>query len=286
MCELLAMSANVPTDICFSFAGLIQRGGKTGPHKDGWGITFYEGKGCRTFKDPQPCYRSEIAQLVSRYAIKSEAVISHIRQANSGGVNLENTHPFTRELWGRNLTYAHNGQLDGYHIALQTTSLTAIGSTDSEQAFVWLIEQLREKFGHRKPDNETLFAYLAQLCVAINQFGVFNMILSDGEFVFAYCYNNLHYLTRRAPFGPARLKDADVTIDFTQETTERDIVTVIATAPLTIDERWTKMQSGQWCAFIGGQLIASGQLQAPKVKSHIQSDLKPSTLPAEADKVN
>ena len=29
MCELLGMSANVPTDICFSFAGLMQRGGKT-----------------------------------------------------------------------------------------------------------------------------------------------------------------------------------------------------------------------------------------------------------------
>ena len=41
MCELLGMSANVPTDICFSFTGLVQRGGGTGPHKDGWGITFY-----------------------------------------------------------------------------------------------------------------------------------------------------------------------------------------------------------------------------------------------------
>ncbi|MDW2167180.1 class II glutamine amidotransferase, partial [Vibrio sp. 2099] len=26
MCELLGMSANVPTDICFSFTGLMQRG--------------------------------------------------------------------------------------------------------------------------------------------------------------------------------------------------------------------------------------------------------------------
>ena len=48
MCELLGMSANVPTDICFSFTGLMQRGGLTGPHRDGWGITFYEDKGCRT----------------------------------------------------------------------------------------------------------------------------------------------------------------------------------------------------------------------------------------------
>lgn len=63
MCELLGMSANVPTDICFSFTGLVQRGGGTGPHKDGWGITFYEGKGCRTFKDPQPSFQSPIAKL-------------------------------------------------------------------------------------------------------------------------------------------------------------------------------------------------------------------------------
>ena len=40
MCELLGMSANVPTDICFSFTGLMQRGGRTGPHRVGhrhWG---------------------------------------------------------------------------------------------------------------------------------------------------------------------------------------------------------------------------------------------------------
>jgi len=84
MCELLGMSANVPTDICFSFTGLMQRGGRTGPHSDGWGITFYEGKGCRTFKDPMPSSQSRIARLVQEYPIKSCAVVSHIRQANRG----------------------------------------------------------------------------------------------------------------------------------------------------------------------------------------------------------
>ena len=43
MCELLGMSANTPTDLCFSFTGLTRRGGGTGPHKDGWGVAFYEG---------------------------------------------------------------------------------------------------------------------------------------------------------------------------------------------------------------------------------------------------
>lgn len=52
MCELLGMSANVPTDICFSFRGLMRRGGETGPHRDGWGIAFYEVKGCEHFMTP------------------------------------------------------------------------------------------------------------------------------------------------------------------------------------------------------------------------------------------
>ena len=96
MCELLGMSANVPTDIVFSFTGLMQRGGRTGPHRDGWGIAFYEGRGLRLFQDPTASSESEVAQLVQRYPIKSEVVIGHIRQANVGKVCLANTHPFVR----------------------------------------------------------------------------------------------------------------------------------------------------------------------------------------------
>ena len=97
MCELLGMSANVPTDIVFSFTGLMQRGGRTGPHRDGWGIAFYEGRGLRLFQDPGASCDSEVALLVQRYPIKSEVVIGHIRQANVGKVCLSNTHPFVRE---------------------------------------------------------------------------------------------------------------------------------------------------------------------------------------------
>ncbi len=100
MCELLGMSANVPTDICFSFSGLLERGGRTGPHADGWGIAFYEGKGVRSFRDPMSSCHSEVARFVKCYPIKSHIVISHIRQANRGRVCLENTHPFFREMWG------------------------------------------------------------------------------------------------------------------------------------------------------------------------------------------
>lgn len=99
MCELLGMSANVPTDIVFSFTGLMQRGGGTGPHRDGWGIAFYEGRGVRLFQDPLASVDSEVARLVQRFPIKSETVIGHIRQANVGKVGLSKhppLHPRTR----------------------------------------------------------------------------------------------------------------------------------------------------------------------------------------------
>lgn len=254
MCELLGMSANVPTDICFSFTGLMQRGGKTGPHQDGWGITFYEGRGFRTFKDPNPSCRSRIAELVQEYPIKSCAVISHIRQANRGGVSLENTHPFTRELWGQYWTFAHNGQLTGYD-ALDTGRFKAVGDTDSEIAFCWLLNQLEARFPDKPERLEPVYEFVATCCDQLRQLGVYNMLVSNGEFVLTYCTNNLHWITRRAPFGRASLIDEDVTIDFQKETTPNDVVTVIATQPLTNDENWHKMQPGELNVFYFGEQI-------------------------------
>lgn len=255
MCELLGMSANVPTDICFSFTGLIQRGGRTGPHKDGWGITFYEGKGCRTFKDPQPSYNSPIARLVQEYPIKSCAIVSHIRQANRGSVALENTHPFTRELWGRNWTFAHNGQLKGYK-SLPTGNYHPVGETDSEYAFCWLLNKLQQKYPRRPSNWPAVFRFIAECATMLRKKGVFNMLLSDGCFVMAYCSTNLHWITRRAPFGKATLLDEDVEIDFQKHTTSDDIVTVIATQPLTSNEIWHSIASGEFALFHFGERVA------------------------------
>ncbi|WP_028768770.1 class II glutamine amidotransferase [Shewanella fidelis] len=258
MCELLAMSANVPTDIVFSFTGLAERGGVTGPHVDGWGITFYEGKGSRTFKDARPSSESHVAQLIKSYPIKSEVVVSHIRQANRGCVSLENTHPFTRELWGQYWTYAHNGQLTGYEDKFVAKRFTAVGDTDSEMAFCWIMDKVVERFGDTAPEDRlVVYDYIATLADEIRALGVFNMILSDGEHLMSYCTNNLCYITRRAPFGKAKLIDTDVVIDFDKETTPNDIVTVIATRPLTKDEQWNVLSPGEWKLFKKGELVSS-----------------------------
>ena len=253
MCELLGMSANVPTDIVFSFTGLVQRGGETGPHKDGWGITFYEGKGCRSFKDPNPSCKSKIAELVMEYPIKSCSVISHIRQANRGGVSLENTHPFIREFWGRNITFAHNGQLTG-HKSLTLTTDWPIGGTDSEHAFCWIMAKLRQKYPVRPKNWQSVFKYIAKLCKQLDELGVFNALISDGIHLLAYCSNNLHWITRRAPFGQANLIDTEMNVNFSEVTTDNDIVTVIATRPLTDNESWNQLQPKQWKLFKLGEV--------------------------------
>ncbi len=254
MCELLGMSANVPTDICFSFAGLMKRGGETGPHQDGWGIAFYEGPGCRLFHDPSASAQSEIARLVQRYPIKSRNVISHIRRANRGRICLENTHPFVRELWGRNWSFAHNGQLKGikrwaldhYH---------PVGTTDSEHAFCWMLDQIRDRLPQPPKRSGPLWSLVGELCCQLNTLGVFNMLLCDARHLYAFCGTTLSWITRRAPFGEARLIDADMTVDFCKETTPDDVVSVIATQPLTDNERWHTMPRNRLQVFHEGEPV-------------------------------
>ena len=178
--------------------------------------------------------------------------MAHIRQANSGGVGLENTHPFTRTLWGRYWTYAHNGQLQGFE-TLPVGQHYVVGQTDSEHAFCYLLNALEQQFPVAPLDMKLAFDHLASLCPALQQLGVFNLLISDGDYLLAYCSTKLHWITRRAPFGVALLSDMDVDIDFAKETTEKDVVTIIATLPLTCNEQWQEMRSGQAQLFRAGE---------------------------------
>lgn len=256
MCELLGMSANTPTDLCFSFTGLTQRGGNTGPHKDGWGVAFYDGKGVRQFHDPEPSATSPIAELVQNYPIKSKTAICHIRQANVGNITLANTHPFVRELWGRYWVFAHNGQLPKFTRTLG--AYEPVGDTDSENIFCDIMNRIRAELP-RDAMPEQLAKTLAGFAKEYASAGVFNCLLSNGDWLFTYCSTKLASITRRAPFGPAQLKDADVTVDFSAVTTPNDVVSIIATEPLTHHEKWDIYEPGEWKLWHSGEVIIQGK---------------------------
>jgi len=252
MCQLLGMNCNVPTDICFSFTGFHRRGGLTDLHADGWGIAFYEGPGCRLFIDTKPASQSPVAQLVKTYPIHSVNVIAHIRKATVGGVALENTHPFVRELWGRYWTFAHNGTLRGFDPRLAGT-YRPVGSTDSERAFCYLLETLRSAFPGGQPEHTELRARLATITAELAQFGEFNYLLSNGELLFAHCATQLAHIVRKSPFSTAHLVDEDYSVDFSTLTTPLDRAAIIATRPLTDNEPWTTMVPGELLAFRDGE---------------------------------
>lgn len=262
MCQLLGMNCNTPTDIVFSFTGFATRAGRAGDHVDGWGISFFEGRGVRHFVDHQAALVSPVADLIRRYPIKSTNVIAHIRKATVGEVRLENCHPFVRELWGRYWVFAHNGDLFDYHPDFDGTTLP-VGGTDSERAFCWILQSLRARFS-QAPAHGALLDALGELVDDIAARGTFNFMLSDGNVLYAHCSTRLWYLVRQYPFAAADLADEDVSVDFSKVTTPSDRVAVIVTEPLTGNESWTRLEPGQLLMFEDGAPRASRQLSWPK----------------------
>ncbi len=250
MCQLLGMNCNVPTDICFSFKGFACRGGRTDHHSDGWGIAFFEGRGCRVFLDYLPSAESPIAGLVQQYPIRSTNVIAHIRKATQGVTSLANTHPFQRELWGQYWIFAHNGDLKGLP-PVPGRFYRPVGNTDSEQAFCLILERLRQQFD-TAPPLSVLQPVLARIVQDIAGYGVFNMMLSNGEWLFAHCATKLHWLVRQAPFAVAQLRDEDLSVDFSALTSPDARVAVIVTEPLTANEPWRAMRPGELLCFRDG----------------------------------
>lgn len=248
------MNCNTPTDVGFSFRGFAQRGGRTDHHADGWGIAFFEDRAARLFVDTSAASESPIAKLIRRYPIKSENVIAHIRKATVGAVQLENCHPFMRELWGRHWVFAHNGDLKDYAPPLHG-HFKPVGTTDSEYAFCWLMQELAKAHAHL-PSVAELTHTLGELVPQIAQHGTFNMLLSNGQALWAHASTKLSYIVRQHPFASARLADADVSINFAEYTTPDDRVCVVATTPLTCDEHWTAMAPGELKVFVKGAPLA------------------------------
>jgi predicted glutamine amidotransferase len=249
------MNCNVPTDICFSFAGFQARGGATDVHADGWGIAFFEGRGTRVFLDPQPsCVfagRRTRTQLSDPFAKRHCA---H-PQGDAGRCALENTHPFMRELWGRYWIFAHNGNLPIFR-RNSTAAFTPVGETDSERAFCWLLQNLRQRFGSRAPSQAQSVRGTASADPRSRARRRVQLSAVEWRLPVRPLLHQLSYIIRQAPFAVAHLRDQDLSIDFSDVTTPEDRVAVIATVPLTDNECWTTMPSGSLWLFEEGAPVS------------------------------
>lgn len=254
MCELLALNANTPTDMGFSFRGLSRRGGACGEHADGWGLASFtpDRSGLTLLREEAPAAFSALADQLAERSPKALVSIAHIRKATRGVVALENCHPFSRSWQEQTWVFAHNGDLQGA-IPLGDR-YRPFGSTDSEAAFCWILEEL-DRAGVDPADSGALFQQLHRCAAALAERGTFNALISNGQWLFATATSRLHWLTRRAPFRHATLADPPFQVDFSALTSASDVVTILSTEPLTTDEHWHPFQAGESLLFRAGEVI-------------------------------
>ncbi|MCV2217096.1 class II glutamine amidotransferase [Thauera sp. Sel9] len=260
MCQLLGMNSNKLASVQFSLEGFIRRGGETDEHRDGWGIAYFEGNAHQLLHDPLPASISPLAETMRRLPVRSRNIIAHIRKATQGAVELANCHPFVRELWGSSWVFAHNGNLAAHELPLQGR-FSPVGTTDSEHAFCFMLQELERRFGMRQPNIEALHEALEELNRQIAALGSFNYLLSCGQGLFAHCSTSLYHVERAYPFAQASLIDCDLRVDFGRLNHLDDSICVVATKPLTTDERWIAFEAGELRYFRGGSFAPGGRLQ-------------------------
>lgn len=260
MCELFALSSDRPANVTVSLGVFGERGGRVGPHKDGWGIAFREGRDFRLIKEAAPASDSACLRFIEAHEFRSEIVLSHLRLASVPQVNsYTNTHPFARELYGACHVFAHNGNMPG---VLDDGRLAPawnfpLGETDSERAFCTLMDRLRRALA---PD-EVLNAHkklpvIQDWARALSQHGTANFLLSDSEYLYAHCSTRLFYVERqclaaRESFGSPTLH---IALEPTQDGGQH--VSLIATQPLTTDEAWIALPPGEVVVFHHGRRVS------------------------------
>jgi glutamine amidotransferase len=277
MCQLFALSSSAPTEVTFSFTGFSARGGRTGEHVDGWGIAFHDQAGCRVFIDEKRASDSPLAEFLRNHPIRSRNVLAHIRKATQGPVQLANCHPFMREWQGRNWTFCHNGDLKEFNPRLNG-DFEPVGSTDSERAFCWMLQELRTRFRRvQRPGWRALAEATAEIASRIARHGVFNFLLGNGEVMFAYCSTELTWMERRHPFPHVKLVDHDLSINLGDANRPEDHMVLIATEPLTHGEAWNRFAPGELNVLAGGVRVWSSASDHTAAKAGVGQLVGPIT---------
>ena len=253
MCELFALSSHDPATVTLSLEVFAKRGGLTGPHKDGWGIAYYEDGGVLLIRDSGQASTSPWVTFVENQAPASRTVISHIRRATQGAVKLRNTHPFSRELGGTSHVFAHNGGLKGLDRFYDPARARfhPIGDTDSELAFCILMERMSEIWlaGTTPPTRDDRLGIFNDFAADMVELGAANFLYADGECLFAHGHRRkqddgetrppgLYMLAQACPAEGASIATDGITV-----TGKDQQVVLFASVPLA-DEPWTPLEQG------------------------------------------
>lgn len=245
MCELMALSFERPISADFSIREFALRGQE---NADGWGLAWYPDASAAVVKEPLQWRASGHSGFLENYThLQSRVYLAHVRHKTTGGPPTHaDTHPFVRELGGRDLCFAHNGTILG-HQELPLGRFRPIGHTDSEHLFCHLLGEI-DKQGRRLdcPDD---WAWLHETLLDLNRRGKLNCLLTDGRFLCCYHdvngWKGLHQrkvVIHKA--GQRHFEDAAVSVAIDGNGKPHNHGHVVATQPLS-KQGWHAFEPGQ-----------------------------------------
>lgn len=265
MCELFAMSSSIPTEVSFSLDEFSRHGGLTDLHKDGWGIAYYDDNDARIVKETCSASESAYLHFVKDHSIRSHIIISHIRFATQGEISIRNTQPFSRELGGRIHVFAHNGDLPGLEETpdFQLRHFKPVGNTDSELAFCFLMEQMKNIWDQEaSPELPLRQQVIEKFASQIQELGISNFIYSDSDYIFIHSHKRISLKDSKTVLpglfilcrSCAENKEHRGINGLELGMTHSKKVVLAASVPLS-NEKWQALEEGEIIIFENGCVV-------------------------------
>ena len=266
MCELFALSSQLPTRVTFSLEEFSRHGASDNGLADGWGLAFYDGPDAQLFRETRPAASSEWMKFILSHSYYSHCVMSHIRHATTGSVALRNTQPFSRVLKGQRHVFCHNGDLEHIQSRIKLDQFSPIGETDSEYGFCRLMNRLGTLWQGEAPTLDERIDVISEVFVELSCLGSANILYSDSEFLYAFAHQRtqdngrmeapgIYYQERHCDCDPDALQDSGVQV----HNMAQDLV-LFASVPLSI-EGWHACAASQLMVVKRGKVIATRELQ-------------------------
>ncbi|MCE7742310.1 MAG: hypothetical protein GOP50_07595 [Candidatus Heimdallarchaeota archaeon] len=253
MAQLLGICSEDEIEVDFAFKGSAGIGEKD---PSGWGYAYSKNDYWLVDKEPFEENKFDKKEFSLRFPANffSNFLISHIRFASKGRKTLENTHPFTQELFERKWLFSHAGHLRMYrHILERSDYLKPKGETDSEEAFCSILGDVKA-LGRLAADKE-IAKQIDKTAEELAKQGGLNFLLSDSEILYAYYsgYKTLYYTEIRPPHETNIIGENNQ-LWFTLFVKGQDVqICIVASEPLIKDVHWKELDIDTLYSFKKGK---------------------------------
>jgi predicted glutamine amidotransferase len=215
-------------------------------HPDGYGIATFEEDGSpEIHKRPAAAYEDEQFARMARDE-ESSTFLAHIRYASTGGLTVQNTHPFEQD--GR--VFAHNGYvggLDALESRLGDTYRELVhGDTDSERCFALITSEIRAR-----GTEEGVAAAVHWMARELPLYSI-NFVLATPTDLWALRYpeTNSLLMMERAIGGPTGSRHFDAassagTVRVRSGGLAEQAAVIFASEPMDEDPGWRSLEPGE-----------------------------------------